>query len=85
KGKGNAFEAVIGKVQVLDHNYNSIGIADAHTASGVEGNGNLPFSTSVSYTSTFKNGLQDGLVVLYSYSNADGSIAGIAMSKVLLT
>jgi len=85
KGKGNAFEAVIGKVQVLDHNYDSIGIADAHTAPGVEGNGNLPFSTSVSYTSTFKNGLQDGLVVLYSYSNADGSIAGIAMSKVLLT
>jgi Immunoglobulin-like domain of bacterial spore germination len=85
KGKGNAFEAVIGKVLVLDHNYNPIGTADARTPPGAEGNGNLSFSTSVTYTSTFKNGLQDGLVVLYTYSNADGSIAGIAMSKVLLT
>ena len=83
KGKGNAFEAVIGKVFVLDHNYNQIGTADAHSPSG-EGNGNIPFSTNVSYTSTFKNGWQDGLIVLYSYSNADGSIAGVAMSKVLL-
>jgi hypothetical protein len=85
KGKGNAFEAVIGKVFVLDHNYNPIGTADARTPAGAEGNGNLSFSTNVTYTSTFKNGLQDGLVVVYSYSNADGSIAGIAMSKVLLT
>jgi len=83
-GKGNAFEAVIGKIFVLDHNYDQIGTGDAHTAPDVEGNGNLPFSRSVTYTSTFKNGLQDGLVVLYSYSNADGSIASIAMSKVLL-
>ncbi len=84
KGKGNAFEAVIGKVFVLDHNYDQIGTADAHSPAGVEGNGNLPFSTNVSYTSTFQNGWQDGLVALYSYSNADGSIAGIAMLKVLL-
>ncbi len=84
KGKGNAFEAVIGKIFVLDHNYDQIGIGDAHTPAGIEGNGNTTFSTSVTYTSTFKNGMQDGLVVLYSYSNADGSIAAIAMSKVLL-
>jgi len=84
KGKGNAFEAVIGKVFVLDHNYHQLGTADAHSPAGGEGNGNTTFSTSVSYTSTFSNGLQDGLVVLYSYSNADGSIASIAMSKVLL-
>jgi hypothetical protein len=84
QGHGNAFEAVIGKVYVLDHNYDALGMADAKTPVGTEGNGNKTFSTSLSYRSTFKNGLQDGLVVLYSSSNANGSIASIAMSKVLV-
>jgi hypothetical protein len=84
KGKGNAFEAVIGNVFVLDHNYHQIGTANARSSVDAEGNGNAIFSTSVSYTSTFKSGLQDGLVMLCSNSNADGSIIAIAVSKVLL-
>ena len=84
RGQGNAFEAVIGKVYILDHNYDALGMADAKTPPGTEGMGNKAFSTRVSYKSTFKNGLQDGLVVLYSYSSATGLISGIAVAKVLV-
>ena len=81
-GKGKAFEAVIGKVSVLDHTYTDIGNAQAKGAAGM---GDTTFSTNVSYTSTFQNGAQDGIVVLYSYSNVDGSIASAFMRKVLIS
>jgi hypothetical protein len=81
-GTGTAFEGKIGIVRVLDHLYNDIGHADA---TGASGNGPTQFSTSVSYNSSFKGGAQEGLVVLYSYSNADGSIAGAVMLKELLS
>lgn len=84
RGRGNAFEAVIGKVYVLDLNYDALGMADVKTSPSTEGMGNKAFSTRVSYKSTFKNGLQDGLVVLYSYSSATGLISGIAVAKVLV-
>lgn len=80
-GMGNAFEGSVGKVKVLDHLYTGIGTADAKSASG---NGNTTFSTNVSYNASFKGGAQEGLVVLYSYSNADGTIAGAVMLKELL-
>ncbi len=80
-GVGNAFEGVIGKVKVLDHLYTSIGTADAK---GATGNGNTTFSTSISYNPSFKGGVQEGLLVLYNYSNADGTIAGAFMFKELL-
>jgi len=80
-GTGNAFEGVVGKVTVLDHLYTDIGHA---TATGVTGNGPTTFSTNVAYTSTFKNGSEEGIVVLYAISNADGSIAAAVMVKELL-
>ncbi len=80
-GSGNAFEGVIGRVFVLDHLYTNIGQADAR---GATGNGNTTFSTSVNYTPTFKNGTEEGVLVLYSYSNANGSIAGAVMIKEML-
>lgn len=81
-GTGNAFEAVIGKIIVLDHLYNDIGHIQAK---GATGNGNTTFSAHVSYTSSFKAGAQEGLIALYSYSNADGSIAGAVIMKELLS
>lgn len=84
-GKGNAFEGKIGKVIVLDHLYTDIGRADAKGANGTAGNGNTTFSSNVSYNSSFKTGIQEGIVVLYSYSNADGSIAGAVMVKEMLS
>jgi hypothetical protein len=81
KGTGNAFEGRVGKVIVLDHLYTDIG----HTeAMGAAGDGSTTFSTSVTYNSTFKSGIQEGVVVLYSYSNSDGSISGAAMVKEML-
>ena len=81
-GSGNAFEGKIGRVIVLDHLYTNIGQADATGAIGI---GNTTFSASVTYTSSFKTGIQEGVVVLYSYSNADGSIAGAVMVKEMLS
>jgi hypothetical protein len=81
QGTGQAFEGIIGILTILDHTYSDIGHA---TAKGKEGMGDTTFSTNVSYTSSFKTGLQEGIVVLYVRSNADGSIAGAAMVKVLL-
>jgi hypothetical protein len=81
-GKGKAFEAVIGKVIILDHTYTDIGQAQAR---GQQGNGVTNFSANVSYKSTFKMGTQEGIVALYSYSNADGSIAAAVMVKTLLS
>jgi hypothetical protein len=80
-GTGNAFEGVIGTVDVLDHLYTPIG--HAHVASAI-GNGNSTFSTKVSYTTTFKGGNQDGLVVLYATNNAGSSNGAAVMVKELL-
>jgi len=80
-GTGSAFEGKIGRVIVLDHLYTDIGHVDA---TGAIGNGSTTFSSSVTYNSTFKTGLQEGVVVLYSYSNIDSSIAGAVMVKELL-
>ena len=81
KGTGNAFEGRVGKVIVLDHLYTDIG----HTeATGATGDGSTTFSTSVTYNSTFKSGIQEGVVALYSYNNTDGSISGTAMVKEML-
>ncbi|TMD35459.1 MAG: hypothetical protein E6J04_05285, partial [Chloroflexi bacterium] len=82
QGKGNAFEGKIGKVVVLDHLYTDIGHSDAN---GATGNGSTTFSSNVSYSASFKTGIQEGIVVLYSYSNADGSVAGAVMVKEMLS
>ncbi len=81
-GTGNAFEGKIGLVTILDHTYTDIGHASAN---GAVGNGNTSFSTTVAYNASFRGGSQEGIVALYSYSNADGSIAGTVMIKVLLS
>ncbi len=82
KGTGNAFEGRVGKVIVLDHLYTDIGHAEAI---GVAGNGSTTFSMSVTYNSTFKSGLQEGVIVLYSYSSPGGSISGAAIVKEMLS
>ena len=80
-GQGNAFEGVIGQAYVLDHLSEQIGHAQV---TGSNGNGNTTFSTSVSFQATFTNGDEEGIAVVYAYSNADGAISGAAMAKVLL-
>jgi Immunoglobulin-like domain of bacterial spore germination len=80
-GTGNAFEGVIGSIVILDHTQSDIGHA---TATGAVGNGNTQFSTSVTYTASFKGGAQEGIVALYANSNAGDGIAGAVLIKVLL-
>ncbi|MGZ3644897.1 MAG: hypothetical protein ACXWPS_11015 [Ktedonobacteraceae bacterium] len=82
KGTGNAFEGLIGQIMVLDHLYNTIGKT---SAIGVVGNGPTSFSTNLSYQSTFPAGIQEGILVLYARSNANGSIAAAVMEKILVT
>ncbi len=81
KGTGNAFEGVIGTIDVLDHKYTPIGHAQV---TGATGNGATTFSTMVPYTSTFKGGEQDGIVVLYATNNAGSSTGAAVMIKELL-
>ncbi len=80
-GTGNAFEGVIGTIDVLDHVYTPIGHAQV---TGATGNGNTTFSTVVSYNSTFKDGKQDGIVVLYAANNAGSATGTAVMIKELL-
>ena len=80
-GTGNAFEGVIGTVDILDHLYTSIGHANV---TGATGNGKTTFSTNVAYNSTFKGGKQEGIVVLYAANSAGSSIGAAVMVKELL-
>lgn len=80
-GTGNAFEGVIGTVVILDHLYTAIGHANI---TGATGNGNTTFSTNVTFSSTFKGGSQEGVVVLYAVNNAGGPAAAAVMIKELL-
>ena len=81
-GTGNAFEGKIGPVKILDHTYTDIGHADA---TGATGNGNTTFSVSVPYNSTFKTGMQEGIVVLYQTNSVGSTFAAAAvMEKELL-
>ena len=82
KGTGNAFEGLIGQVMVLDHLYNTIGKT---SAIGVVGNGPTSFSTNLRYQSTFPARIQEGILVLYAHSNANGSIAAAVMEKILVS
>ena len=80
-GTGSAFEGVVGQAFVLDHLYTTIGQAQVTGAS----NGKTTYSTTIPYTSSFQGGTQEGIVVVYMYSQADGSIATAAMQKVMLS
>jgi hypothetical protein len=79
-GTGSAFEGVIGQAFILDHLYATIGQAQVKGGS----NGKTPYTVTLPYTSAFQGGTQEGIVVVYMYSQADGSIATAAMQKVML-
>jgi Immunoglobulin-like domain of bacterial spore germination len=81
KGNGSAFDGVIGRAFVLDHLSTTIGQAQVVGAF----NGKTTYSTPVSYTSSFHGGTQEGIVIVYMYSQADGSITTAAMQKVMLS
>ncbi len=81
KGTGSAFEGDVGTVYVLDHLYNDIGHARGIPATG----GKTTFTATVPYNASFHHGAQEGVLANYSYSEADSSIAGVVMMKVLVS
>ncbi len=48
-------------------------------------NGKTTYSTTINFTPSFQGGTQEGIVAVYMYSQADGSIATAAMQKVMLS
>lgn len=81
KGTGGAFEGDVGTVYVLDHLYNDIGHAKGIPASS----GKTTFTATIPYSASFHGGAQEGVLAYYTYSQADGSIAGVVIQKVLLS
>ena len=79
-GTGSAFEGVIGQAFVIDHLYATIGQAQVKGGS----NGRTTYTVTLPYSSSFQGGTQEGIVVVYMYSQADGSIATAAMQKVMI-
>jgi hypothetical protein len=78
-GTGSTQAGITSSIVILDHTYSNIGHA---TAQGT--GGSASFSATVSYTSTFKTGMQDGIVALYATSNTDHTIVAAMMVKELI-
>ncbi len=79
-GSGTATNGTTGTLVVLDHLYNIIGQSRIKAASSSI---STPFQSSITYTSTFKIGNQEGLLALYAY-NTHGNIIGAVMVKEML-
>lgn len=83
-GKGRALYGVIGKAVVLDHLYNVIGHVWVTTVDGT-GMGNTAYSNTVTYTTTFRSGAQEGIiVVLEVHAGINEEPFSAVMVKVLL-
>ncbi len=83
EGIGSAFEAVIGRAFVYDHLYTDIGHAQV---TGDNGMGKANYSTRVIYTSSFRSGIQEGIVAVYeSNGGISDDIYSAVMVKVLLS
>ncbi len=78
EGTGAAFEAVIGRAVVYDHLYTAIGHAQI---TGTNGMGKANYSTKVVYTSSFRTGVQEGVVAVYE---AKGGISDEIYSSVMV-
>jgi hypothetical protein len=83
EGTGGAFEAVIGQAIVYDHLYTDIG--HARVTGTTAGMGPSAYSTKVIYTSSFRQGVQEGIVAVYEKNGGVSDKAFTAvMVKVLL-
>ncbi len=83
-GKGRALYGEIGKAFVLDHLYNVIGRVWVTTVDGT-GMGTTAYSTTVTYTTTFHSGAQEGVIeVLEVHAGISEEPFSAVMVKVLL-
>ena len=77
-GTGPTPAGITSSVAILDHTYSAIGHAAAQGAKG-----STAFSVTIPYVSTFKTGMQDGIVALFA-TNSAGSIIAAVMVKELV-
>ncbi len=83
EGTGTAFEAVIGQAVVYDHLYTDIG--HARIMGTTAGMGTSAYSTKVVYTSSFRSGMQEGIVAVYENNGGiSDEIYTAVLVKVLL-
>ena len=80
-GTGYAFEADAGHISLLDHLYTSIG--EAH-AVGAQGMGLTTFTSTLSFTSTFAAGAQEGVLMILEPGGLGGQVIPAALEKVLI-
>jgi len=82
-GKGRALYGIIGLAVVLDHLYNVIGHIWVTTVDDT-GMGNAAYSTTVTYTTTFRSGAQEGIIVVVEVPGVNEEPFSVVMVKVLL-
>jgi hypothetical protein len=83
EGTGSAFEAEIGQAVVYDHLYTEIG--HARVMGTTAGMGTSAYSTKVVYTSSFRQGVQEGIVAVYEKNGGlSDEVFTAVMVKVLL-
>lgn len=80
-GTGNAFEGDAGHIWLLDHLYTSIGEAKAV---GAQGMGPTTFTATLSFTSTFAGGAQEGVLMLQEHGGIGGPVIPTTLEKVLI-
>ncbi|MBV9228282.1 MAG: hypothetical protein JOZ18_03125, partial [Chloroflexi bacterium] len=79
-GSGDTY----GAAMVFDHLYGVSGFAYTY-ASDQGSTGAASYSGFITYTSSFQNGAQEGIVANYMYKHFHGTITRAAMRKVLLS
>ncbi len=74
-GTGSSGAGISNSVVILDHTYSDIG----HIA--IQG---AAFSVTVPYVSSFKTGMQDGIVALFATNTASKTVVAVVMVKELI-
>jgi len=83
EGTGSAFEAEIGQAVVYDHLYTDIG--HARVTGTTADMGTSAYSTKVVYTSSFRQGVQEGIVAVYEKNGGlSDEVFTAVMVKILL-
>jgi hypothetical protein len=80
-GIGNAFEGDAGHISLLDHLYTTIGGAGT---TGFQGMGHTTFTSTLSFTSTFTAGAQEGVLMINGGVAVTGPVVPVALEKVLI-
>ena len=77
-GTGSSAAGIANSVAILDHTYSDIGHAAAQGA-----NASAAFSVTVPYVSTFKTGMQDGIVALFAINSAKTVVAVVMLKELV--